>query len=259
MRDAPDSRAGTREPTSDWRWFQRWLLSASACGAVLFVIEWLFGWFSSTYSTNLLKAAFQGLAIPVAVLAFSRIRERQALKNIPRRAHEGGPVEIRDVGGRLLHTLDAADLRAAQLSGLGLKDASLWGEHLEGADLHEADLTSAWLRAAVLRAADLRGAKLRGANLMDADLRNADLRGTDLSQVGLDHTALGGAVFDDATRWPAGFRPERRGCIRADGAQPNLPLPARAAQPGTESLPLPASARDDAAVEQRTLSQNRDR
>ena len=251
MKGVRQNRAGTCEPTSDWRWFQWYLLAASAGAAVFFSLEWSFDLFSSSYSANFLKATLQGLFIPIAVIVFSRRQERRALQNAPRRVGDEGRVEIRDVGGRLLHTVGEGDLRAVQLSGARLQRACLWGEHLEGADFRDADLTNAWLRAAVLRDADLRGANLRSANLIDADLRNADLRGADLSQVGLGYTELGGAVFDDTTRWPDGFRPERRGCIRADGAQPNLPLPARAAQHGTESLPRPATVRADAPLEQR--------
>ena len=42
------------------------------------------------------------------------------------------------------------------------------------------------------------------ADLTGADLRGAVLRGA----------RLAGAIYDRATRWPAGFRPEARGAIR---------------------------------------------
>ena len=76
--------------------------------------------------------------------------------------------------------LSDANLRGADLSGTGLSDANLSGANLRGADLSDADLRDANLRGADLSGADLRGADLSGADLRGADLSGADLRGADL-------------------------------------------------------------------------------
>jgi len=93
--------------------------------------------------------------------------------------------------GRVLRTIDAADLCAADLCAAELRDANLRDANLLGADLHGADLFGADLRYADLRAADLQGADLRYA-----DLRGADLRGADLHRANLR-----GAKTDNDTKW----------------------------------------------------------
>jgi Pentapeptide repeats (8 copies) len=60
---------------------------------------------------------------------------------------------------------------------------------------------------------DLRGAALAGTALRDADLREANLEHADLRGACLDMANLAGARYDRVTRWPAGFRPRRRGAI----------------------------------------------
>jgi hypothetical protein len=95
--------------------------------------------------------------------------------------------------------LTGASLRAANLRGAALDGACLRGASLFAADLNEADLRGADLRQAMLRPAFLRGADLRGANLSDTDPRS---------------TALVGAKYDDGTRWPDGFDPQKKGAVR---------------------------------------------
>ena len=76
---------------------------------------------------------------------------------------------------------------------------------------------------AFLCVADLSGITLRGRlpviNLAGVDLRGADLRGADLRQVKLeDRPVIDGqaillrantadVIYDESTRWPAGFQP----------------------------------------------------
>ena len=67
--------------------------------------------------------------------------------------------------GAVIRTVDAADLRDANLRGADLRDANLRGADLCGANLRGANLCVANLRDANLRGADLRGADLHGANL----------------------------------------------------------------------------------------------
>jgi uncharacterized protein YjbI with pentapeptide repeats len=78
---------------------------------------------------------------------------------------------------------------------------------LAAADLTGADLQWARLNGASMSGAKLVGARLVGADLRGADLRRADLSGADLDGALLDGADLSGAVWDDATRWPAGFLP----------------------------------------------------
>lgn len=102
--------------------------------------------------------------------------------------------------------LAGADLRYADLSRIGRTGdgADLVGADLSGADLRHADLGSHY----DLSRADLTGANLSGQRLdalPDDDLpslRGAILCGADLSEA-LLHADLEGAVWDDATRWPA--------------------------------------------------------
>jgi hypothetical protein len=115
------------------------------------------------------------------------------------------------------------DYKGIDLSGLTLVGATLrhptkpdrsetgpdaWDRvRLVGADLTGADLQWARLNGASMSGAKLVGARLVGADLRGADLRQVDLSGADLEEALLDGTDLSGAVWDDTTRWPAGFLP----------------------------------------------------
>jgi hypothetical protein len=141
-------------------------------------------------------------------------------------------------GKRLIKArLRGAQLRKANLKGANLLWANLTGARLQGADLRDAiasaNLTRADLRQANLSQADLiaatmTGANLGAANLQTADLFNADLRDADMTDANLEgaklegakltgakliRVNLHGALYDVATRWPAGFKPIKAGAI----------------------------------------------
>jgi hypothetical protein len=88
---------------------------------------------------------------------------------------------------------------------------------LRGADLNGANLAGLDLAGADLAGADLEGCLLDGTDLRDADLRGARL--TNAMVFGVDVT---GARYDGATRWPPGFLPAWRGCVRAAGEPAEL-------------------------------------
>jgi len=105
-------------------------------------------------------------------------------------------------------------LREVHLAGARLGRANLAGADLERAELFEAslrqaDLSRTRLRFARLERADLAGADLRHADLTGASLGKADLCGADLSDARLDFADLNRVRHDGATRFPAGFDPER--------------------------------------------------
>ena len=72
---------------------------------------------------------------------------------------------------------------------------SVNAQDLREANLYEADLRGADLRGANLHGADLRGADLHRANLYEADLRGADLRGADLRGADLHRANIDGEVI----------------------------------------------------------------
>lgn len=118
----------------------------------------------------------------------------------PKRSHpearQIGPVEIAHRRtGALLQRVEAESLANACLPNAALSGAALSGAIMAGADLHRADL----------HLADLGGADLRRTDLREANLRGADLRGADLRDARLQRADLRHAVYDDLTRWPAGF------------------------------------------------------
>jgi hypothetical protein len=67
-----------------------------------------------------------------------------------------------------------------------------------------------------LRGRDLRGLNLAGAFLVNTDLSDTDLRGVNLSGADLEAALLRGALYDEHTRWPQGFEPERHGAVRVE-------------------------------------------
>jgi uncharacterized protein YjbI with pentapeptide repeats len=72
---------------------------------------------------------------------------------------------------------------------------------LAGRDLRGRSFSGVTLTEVDLRRADLRQASFRGAFLWEVDLRGAHLAGADFR----------GAVYDEFTRWPAGFDPRKHG------------------------------------------------
>ncbi|WP_157408292.1 pentapeptide repeat-containing protein [Actinoplanes sp. N902-109] len=92
------------------------------------------------------------------------------------------------------------------LSRMDLRSVALNDANLTGAKLRHANLARAVLIGARLDAADLTGADLRSAHLEGASLTGADLTGALL-----DGAVLLRARADPATRWPAGYDPDRLG------------------------------------------------
>jgi uncharacterized protein YjbI with pentapeptide repeats len=114
--------------------------------------------------------------------------------------------------------LNYANLEQAVLVHAVLCGASLWSTNLSAADLSRAHLT-----AATLAKANLAGTSLRDACLRGADLRGANLEGADLARERQDATTspgqfLAGAIYDQTTRWPDGFEPQRHGAVLRDGS-----------------------------------------
>ena len=85
-------------------------------------------------------------------------------------------IEIKNMNGGVIHTVDADTLVGANLSGANLKGANLEGANLKGAYLKGAYLEGANLRDANLKGADFTHAGLSGANLKYADLQDATLK-----------------------------------------------------------------------------------
>ena len=141
---------------------------------------------------------------------------------VPLGVHPEAQLAGVDLSGAVLWGFDfsAADLANARMAGANLGWVSLEQANLSGAVLTNADLSFADLRTADLTDADLSGAdlslarligtRLVGADLSGATLSSADLTGADLTGATLHRATLIGVTFDDSTRWPDGFEPPPR-------------------------------------------------
>ncbi len=176
-----------------------------------------------------------GAYLEAADLAFTNLKEIQL---------NGANLRGANLQGAYLRAtkLEGADLSRANLEDVDLWQAALKGANLRGANLHKAYLSEADLRGADLRETDLRETYLKGADLrlaylqgakidwkteFDAkwrlvwqilnqhdvpfDLRNqnlqeANLIGADLRNLNLTGVDLRGAIYDETTLWPAGFK-----------------------------------------------------
>ncbi|HJQ13063.1 MAG TPA: pentapeptide repeat-containing protein [Gemmatimonadaceae bacterium] len=151
-------------------------------------------------------------------------------------------MDIKNLKGDVLVSVDNdslrdADLRGANLRGAYLCDANLGGANLGGANLGGANLRGAYLGGAYLGGANLGGANLRGANLgganlCDADLGGANLRGADLGGANLRGAYLGGADLRGADLPVFSHVPDTGRFIGwkklADGVIAKLEIPASA-------------------------------
>lgn len=146
--------------------------------------------------------------------------------------------------------LEGLDLRGARLRGANLQGAHLQKAALDGADLARCQLERAWLYGASFQGADLRGAQLGGALLIGASFRGADLRGAQFgwsSGASLQRADLRHAVYNGATRWPHGFRPDHHDCVFDPTVEHSLPIPVITISDELPSLPV-ASAEPSSEV-----------
>ena len=108
-----------------------------------------------------------------------------------------------------------ADFRGADLRNLNAAPSDVdergisYGTALHGNDFRDADLRGADLSAAGLWSADFRGADLRGANFEGASTRDRRCIGFSLCP----SAKWRGAIYDEATRFNAGFDPAEEGMV----------------------------------------------
>jgi uncharacterized protein YjbI with pentapeptide repeats len=108
--------------------------------------------------------------------------------------------------------LDKLQLAFAKLAGSNLEGASLRDAWLQGCDLRMCKFDNADLKDAMLNGCDCRGATFVNADLQGAHLERTRLEGADLTGASLEQIPLR-AVYDDATKWPAGFDPITAECV----------------------------------------------
>jgi hypothetical protein len=103
------------------------------------------------------------------------------------------------------------------LAGAVLPLVDLTGLDLRGADLATADLWDTNFTGADLTGADLSRCDARSAKFLNATMTGVNVCGTDFTGAWLPiGTAMDGALYDDATRWPDGFPPPVRGVVVDD-------------------------------------------
>lgn len=134
---------------------------------------------------------------PADILAALRVLDEQP-RPLAHRTGAGPSIESSML-------LESADLSGFQLSGIKMRQATLFGANLAGADLSSADLTATMLFGAKLTDADLSNADLTNASLDSADLRRVDLTEATLTRAGLGNVDLTGAVLVNADLSGAGL------------------------------------------------------
>lgn len=97
--------------------------------------------------------------------------------------------------------LGGASLRRANLEGVNLSRAQLYGTDFRGANLINSNLSGANLKGSDFRRANLEHIDLRGANLEGADLRNSNLKWASLERANLRSVDLRGALLSRATQF----------------------------------------------------------
>jgi hypothetical protein len=156
------------------------------------------------------------------------------------------------VADRKAVRLAACDLAGADLSGINLRGLRLTKLHAPGAKFVGANLGDTWIEGGNLRGADFTGAAMRsfgghgsdfsgarlaaldaresgfpkanltGADLTGTNLTDCDLLGTDFTDAVLTGADLAGSVFDQHTKWPAGFAVPGEALWAGKGTDPRL-------------------------------------
>jgi uncharacterized protein YjbI with pentapeptide repeats len=129
----------------------------------------------------------------------------------------GGKAEGLDLSRR--EFAENIDLSQLDLSGIRLREASLWYAHLEGSNLSGAQLERAILRGAHLEGADLSGAGADGVDLQGAHLEGANLSKAHLKKAELLKAHLGKAVLPNAILDGAGLEEAHLDWADLSGAQ----------------------------------------
>ena len=141
------------------------------------------------------------------------------------------------------------NFRGAQLSGVNL----VWVELID-VNFQSADLSHSNLSGANFSGSDFSdGANLTFADLSRADLCNTNLKSARLEGANLEGIQLSGAIYDDTTKFPIGFDPQKAGAV-ASGSLQSLPVLSDPVQLAAEPESPAASSRP--ALARKSVSAN---
>lgn len=127
-----------------------------------------------------------------------------------------GLIDEKELGGLVMRDSDLSGmvLQYRNLSSADFSNSKLCDGNLQGSNLQDASFEKADLSEVQFHAADLRKANLRGAKLKPARFSSARLEGTDFTDAVFTDPNLSRATFDDNTKWPEGFEPEKHGAVK---------------------------------------------
>jgi uncharacterized protein YjbI with pentapeptide repeats len=143
----------------------------------------------------------------------------------------GDSFEGMNVDGQELHRALLEDIKAPNSSfrKTNLRGAFLTNSSFDGSDFTQANLVTTFLDKAslvkcklldcfaiscIFKQTNLQHAVLDGANVAHADFTGALLQGASMRCLHLEQATLTGAVYDQYTRWPSGFKPEEHGAYQ---------------------------------------------
>lgn len=153
-------------------------------------------------------------------LALASSKKRSLLKPpkpppVTAAALRAGLINEEDITGLVMRDSDLKgtrlqyrNLSGADFSGSTITNGNFQGSDLRGANFRKADLTECGFYRS-----DLRGANLQGTQLAKTDFHAARLEGADLSDAILKDPDLR-ATYDDSTKWPEGFDPDKYGAVK---------------------------------------------
>lgn len=114
---------------------------------------------------------------------------------------------------------DNYDFHRVILEELNLSNSSFVHANLRGAFLTKANFSSCNFSNSSLIVSDLRQAQLvhanlNGANINGANFEMAELQGADMRCSNIETAKFNGAKYDNKTKWPENFSPEKFGCLK---------------------------------------------
>ena len=115
------------------------------------------------------------------------------------------------------YSFKKANLKNAKFNNSIVKSSDFWS-----ANLNKTDFTNTDLSRSIFCDTKLSNTLFINANLMETNLSHSDLKNADFSTANLNSANLRDAIYNNKTKWPKNFYPEKYGLKNVDKIKKNV-------------------------------------